>query len=51
MGDQAENSMETFAKVWDMQARYLWGDDYAQDLADLLTNNGCFPVLLYKMGL
>ena len=44
MSDQ-QNSMQEFANIWDIQARDLWGENYAQALADLLESQDVVTIL------
>ena len=39
------SSMQAFASIWDIQARDLWGEHYAQALADLLESQGVKTIL------
>ena len=42
---EQQNSMQEFANIWDIQARDLWGENYAQVLADLLESKSVVTIL------
>lgn len=42
---EQQSSMQEFANIWDMQARDLWGEHYAQALADLLESHDVKTIL------